>query len=336
MLTMIQQRGQPQTMPVEGGTLMFNAAGQRVFIPEPKMGTVKIGGAEIPTVSHFDPATGRWNTQTLAPGGGIQTGSAPGAHPAQAQGAPTEPDLSSIGGIQAAEAAQAGAKKGAETSAETSAKYYDSLHKGLAGSAMIASQQKQNIDALRQIANSPDFVSGTFADSALAMQRMASSLGINPTGAAPRELFNQLAARVLADQFSGLKSIASETGETGGRVFKPMLDIEEKANITPEDSAEGINAKLNLLDNAGNLMMKYGDMADDYVAKNGKLDPSFDKELRKEIASSRIPNVVPQPAPSAASSVPSAPTPVSTKQEYDALPSGSMYTAPDGSTRTKK
>ena len=113
----------------------------------------------------------------------------PTEHPAQAQGTP-QPDLSSIGGIQAAEAAQAGAKKGAETSAETSAKYYDSLHKGLAGSAMIASQQKQNIDALRQIASSPDVISGAFGDSArLQMQRFAAQLErINPTGAAPREV----------------------------------------------------------------------------------------------------------------------------------------------------
>ncbi len=291
MLQMIQQRGQPQTMPIEGGTLMFNAAGQRVFIPEPKFGTIKVGSAEIPTVSRFDPTTKQWNTTTMAPGGGVQTagGAATGMPPK-----PGEPDLSSIGGIQANEAAQAGAKKSAEEGAVTSAKYYDAVHRGLAGSAMIAAQQKQNIDALRQISSSPDFTSGTFSDSALAMQRLAASVGINPTGAAPRELFNQLAAKVLADQFSGLKSMASETGEAGGRIFKPMLDIEEKANITPDDTQAGINAKLNLLDHAGNLMMKYGDLADDYIKDHGKLDAGFDKAIRKEIAGSRLPDVVPQ------------------------------------------
>ena len=293
MLQMIQQRGQPQTMDVEGGKLMFNAAGQKVFIPEPKFGTVEIGSAKVPTVSHFDPATRQWNTTTLAPGGGVQTSGSAGGAPLPHPGVP-QPDLSSIGGIQAAEVAQAGAKKAAEEGGTASAKYYDAVHRGLAGSAMIAAQQKQNIDALRQIANSPDFIAGTFADSGLAMQRLASGLGINPTGAAPRELFNQLAAKVLADQFSGLKSMASETGEAGGRVFKPMLDIEEKANITPEDSAAGIGAKLNLLDHAGNLMMQYGDLADDYIKDHGKLDAGFDKAIRKEIAGSRIPNVVPQ------------------------------------------
>jgi hypothetical protein len=294
MLTMIQQRGQVQTMPVEGGTLQFDASGRRVFIPEPKFGTVKVGGAEIPTVSHFDPATRQWNTTTLAPGGGVQTagGAATGMSPTTPK--PGEPDLSTIGGIQANEAAQKGAVKGAEEGATTSAKYYDAVHRGLAGSGMIAAQQKQNIDALRQIASSPDFISGTFGDSGLAIQRMAAGLGINPTGAAPRELFNQLAAKVLADQFSGLKSMASETGEAGGRVFKPMLDIEEKANITADDTPAGIGAKLNLLDNAGNLMMKYADMADDYIKDHGKLDAGFDKQIRNEISKSRLSNVVPQ------------------------------------------
>lgn len=300
MLQMIQQRGQPQSMPVEGGTLMFNSAGQRVFIPEPRFGTVKIGSAEVPTVSHFNPDTKQWTTTTLAPGGGVQTApSGPLAHPAQAQGAPNQPDLSTIGGIQANEVAQAGAKKAAEVGAETGAKYYDSLHKGLAGSAMIAAQQKQNIDMLRQVAASPNFTPGAGSEAALALQRVAAQLGINPEGAAPREIFNQVATRILADQMSGIKSMASETGETGGRIFKSMLDLEEKANITPEDTAAGINAKLNLIDHAGDLMMKWGDMADDYVKDHGKLDPGFDKTLRGEIAKARIPNAVPQESPAA-------------------------------------
>lgn len=325
MLQMIQQRGQPQSMPVEGGTMMFNAAGQKVFIPEPKFGTVKIGGAEIPTVSHFDPATGRWNTTTLAPGGGVQTNPSPSGplpHPAMPQGQPNEPDLSTIGGIQAAEAAQAGAKKAAEAGGEATAKYYDSLHKGLTGSAMIAAQQKQNIDLLRQVAASPDFTPGPLGDTALAYQRLASSLGINPEGAAPRELFNQIATRILADQISGIKSMASETGETGGRIFKSMLDLEEKANITPEDSGPGINAKLDLIDNAGNLMMKWGDLADNYVKEHGKLDAGFDKELRKEISAARIPNAVPG-SKETAPKMPTAPTVKQNGHTYQRQPDGS-------------
>ena len=53
-------------------------------------------------------------------------------------------------------------------------------------------------------------------------------------------------------------------------------------------------------------MMKYGDMADDYVKDHGKLDAGFDKSLRAEIAKSRLPNVVPQPE-AGATAAPSAP-----------------------------
>jgi hypothetical protein len=165
---------------------------------------------------------------------------------------------------------------------------------------MIAAQQKQNIDLLRQVAASPNFTPGAGSDQALAMQRIAAQLGLKTEGAAPREIFNQVAARVLADQFSGLKSMASETGETGGRIFKPMLDLEEKANITPQDTAAGIKAKLNLLDKAGDLMMKWGDKADDYIKEHGKLDPGFDKALRADVAQARIPNIVPEAKASAA------------------------------------
>lgn len=186
-------------------------------------------------------------------------------------------------------------RKGAETSAEGNAKYYDSLHKGLAGTAQIAAQQKQNIDMLRQVAASPNFIPGAGSEAALGMQRLAAQFGINPQGAAPREIFNQVATRILADQISGIKSMASTTGETGGRIFKSMLDLEEKANITPQDTMAGIKSKLDLIDNAGNLMMKWGNLADDYVAKHGKLDAGFDKTLREEISKARIPNAVPQP-----------------------------------------
>jgi hypothetical protein len=183
------------------------------------------------------------------------------------------------------------------------AKYYDSLHKGLAGSGMIAAQQKQNIDMLRQVAAAPSFMPGTGSELSQMYQRAAAQFGINTTGAAPREIFNQVSARILADQFSGLKSMASETGETGARIFKSMLDIEEKANITPGDTIEGIKAKLNLLDKTGDLMMKWADKADEYKLKHGSLDAGFDKELRAEVAKARIENVV----PSAAKAPPSAP-----------------------------
>jgi hypothetical protein len=172
---------------------------------------------------------------------------------------------------------------------ELDQKYFHSIYTGLTGSATIAAQQKQNIAALRDIAADPTFMSGWGSNAGLAMQRLGAQFGIGDLSrAAPREAFNMLAARVLADQFSGMKSMSSETGEQAARIFKPMLDIEEKANITSSDSLEGIKSKLNLLDKAGDLMMKWGDMADDYKVQHGALDPGFNKQLRSEVAKSRL------------------------------------------------
>lgn len=176
------------------------------------------------------------------------------------------------------------------------AKYYNSLHRGLTGTAMIAAQQKQNIDMLRQVASSPNFIPGAGSGLALAYQRAIAQLGINPTAAAPREIFNQVATRILADQISGLKSMASETGEQGARVFKSMIDLEEKANITHENSLEGIKSQLDIIDRVGDLMLKWANKADDYKLRHGSLDAGFDKELRADIAKARLPNIVPQGA----------------------------------------
>lgn len=192
--------------------------------------------------------------------------------------------------------------------AKENGKYFGSVYRGLTGSATIAAQQKPNLDMLRQIAASPDFSPGAGSELSLGMQRLAARFGINPTGAAPREVFNQLAARVLADQFSGIKSMASETGEAGGRIFKPMLDLEEKANITPGDTLAGIKAKLAILDKSGDMMMKWGDMADDYAKQHGRLDHGFNKAIRAEIAGSRVDNVLPVPEAPVAPAAPPAGT----------------------------
>lgn len=180
----------------------------------------------------------------------------------------------------------AGAKKGAEEQAGGRAKYYDSLYRGFTGSGVIAAQQKQNIRDLRTVAESPDFTSGAWSESKLALKRMAANFGIDPGGATPRELFNTLAARVLADQFSGMRSMSSETGEQGSRVFKSMLDIEEKANITPEDSPKGILAKLNMVDRAGDKMLDYARDTIDYRKKYGRLDEDFEKQMMDKISTS--------------------------------------------------
>ncbi len=281
MLQMIQQRAQPQTMDVEGGKLMYDAAGHKVFIGEPRFGTIKAGGAEIPTVSHFDPATRQWKTTTMTPGGGVQNAVTPA-------GGTSQPDLSTIGGIQANEAKQAGAVKQAQAQGEGEAKYSQQLYSGYSGLATVAAQQKPNIDIVRQLLDDKDFKSGTGNQMDLAYRRALATFNIDPGAAAPREVFNQTMPRILADQFSGMKALAAETGETGARIFKPMLDIEEKSLPSPDDSPEGLRRKIDILDRVGTVQMQLGDAAADYKKEHGALDAGFEKIARGVISTSRI------------------------------------------------
>jgi hypothetical protein len=210
----------------------------------------------------------------------VQTGGAPGK--------PGEPDLSTIGGIQANEAAQKGHITGAEEAAKGETKYYQGLYGGFSGMATVAAQQKPNIDILRQLLNDNDFKTGTGNQIDLAYRRALATFGIDPGAAAPREVFNQTAPRILADQFSGMKALAAETGEAGARIFKPMLDIEEKSLPSPDDSPEGLRRKVEILDRVGNVQMQLGDAAADYKKTHGALDSGFEKEARAIIAKSRI------------------------------------------------
>lgn len=235
---------------------------------------------------------------------------------------PPPPQLASVGEVESA-----------KENAAANVKTFDSVYRGTTGSAMIAAQQKQNIAQLRDIADSPNFTPGAGSEAALSLQRLAAQFGIDPKGAAPREVFNQIAARVLADQFSGMKSMASETGEVGARIFKPMLDLEEKANITPEDSLAGVRAKLNMLDNAGDAMMRYGQAANAYKTKHGALDANFMTQITHDIASTRLPDPLKGESGSTARPSFSSPAAVQAAVAAGKLKSGSKFLDPDNNVR---
>lgn len=80
LLNMLQQRGTPQSMDVEGGKMMFNQmTGERVFIPEPRFSKIQLGdGMSVDAVSTFDPYTKHWTTKPMLPGTTNAQPNAPG------------------------------------------------------------------------------------------------------------------------------------------------------------------------------------------------------------------------------------------------------------------
>lgn len=286
----LQTLYQPQAMPVQGGTMHYiPASGQHWFVAEPKFDHLKTGGGtEVPIMSVMNPTTGKMETQTMIPGGGATK--------------PGGTDLSSIDALQQNDINQAAAKKGAEETATTSAKMYNTMHTGITGDAINAARQAPVLDTLKQIA--PYAMTGAGADGRLAMERLASQLGVDPKGAAPRELFNMLSAKVLGDQFAGIRNMAQEEGSPGGKIFKSMLDVEEKANITHDDTLPGVMAKLDYLKQSGERVQRWADMADDYAKDHGKLDAGFTKMLRKDMNDTHFDNPLQKPAAAATPAAP--------------------------------
>jgi hypothetical protein len=275
-----QQMMQMQSQKVPGGTIQFiPGTEQSKFVPEEVPVTIKSGTQEIQGRGVYDPATGHYHVETLLPDEN------------RGQGKPGEPNMSSLGGMQAAEAAQAGAKK----ASEERAKSLTSIGTALGGDAFNASRQEPIIDAMQRIA--PLIDSGAGESTMLTLNRMADKLGLTEKKAAPRELFNQLSAKLLGDQFSNIRNMSAEEGSAAPRIFKSFLDLEEKANITAEDSLSGIQAKLGLMREMGKNLQRWGDLADDYKndpSHNHQIDEGFLKALRKDMAAQRFDDILPE------------------------------------------
>lgn len=279
---MYRQSLTPNDTKLEGGTVrVIPGTGQQQWIQEPVYKQFKAGDVDMTLEGNRtgpnEPMT--WKAITPGSGATAQPGQAPTAG---------KFDFSTPEGAAAASASMAGAKKQAEAQGEGEAKYSQQLYSGYSGLATVAAQQKPNIDIVRQLIDDKDFKSGIGNQMDLAYRRALATFNVDPGAAAPREVFNQTMPRILADQFSGMKALAAETGETGARIFKPMLDIEEKSLPSPDDSPEGLRRKIDILDRVGTVQMQLGDAAADYKKEHGALDAGFEKIARGVISTSRI------------------------------------------------
>ena len=291
MLNMIQQRGQVQSFKVPGGTLqVLPGTGQQSFIPEEVPVKIKsAGGTEIEGRGVYDPTSGRYHVQTLLPEAPQNNASAPPAgagtnlaHPALAQ-----PDLSSMGAIEANDVAQAGAKKGAEVGAETDTKRYSALHTGLSSAGDEAADQLHLIQIAKGAIDDPRFYSGTGSEAVLALKKAGVATGLLPADAAtPIEALNKVMASNIQNQVSQMKSQQEAASASGaGRIFQSQIELMEKAAQNPQNSVAANRYLTALADWSANRQIKIANMADDYAQKNGHLDAGFNKTLRTAIAS---------------------------------------------------
>lgn len=285
----LQQYSQPLEVKVPGGTLRV-PPGAKVgtYVPDIQTKTIKAaGGNEIPYQFYMNS-----RGEEVPIGGGM--GGGPEAQLRHLGSVGNDIAAEGAGKKAQAEVGPAIEKKAGETRAEGQEKDWNAAHTGFTGMGLNFAQQAPNLKSLMKLA--PQAYTGTGADTMLALNRFADKIGLSQRAAAPRELFNQLATKILGDQFAGIRNASLEEGNPASRIFKAMLDVEEKSNINAQDSLPGIMAKLKRMQNVAEKGMHWADLADEYVAKNKHLDPRFMTQLRKEIANTDYDEGVDVPA----------------------------------------
>ena len=272
VMQMVQSRMAPQTMDVEGGKLMYNMAGQKVFIPEPRISKMKIGGLEFDAISHFNPQTGQWRTEPMTPGGGVPGAGANGV----------QPDLSSVGGMMATEAGQ----RGREAASAEAGKTAGGVQGTIDAEANDALGLKRNVAEMRnlganinfnKLAEAKAFVGNVLQGVGFSNEAVTNFLGTNPGDV---EGFRK-AATVLAGQ---------ATSTTFPRATQNEFQIFLR-NATPNEllSPQGMSRVMDFVEKGANIALEKQDAFQDW--KRGKSPESYNdfnafwnKQMREKIA----------------------------------------------------
>lgn len=281
MLALVQSRAAVQTVDTIGGKIMFNALGQKVFIPEPKYGSIKMGGGEVPTVSIYDPQAAKWNTQLMTPGAGGGTPGAPGASggtsgsfTAPGSYGVNEPNLSTLGGLQANEVNQASAKGFAEEQGRTYAKKFDSINQAAAS----AQNELPQLQLLQKVMDDPHFYSGFMSHSITQMSAAAKTLGIGSGQAATLAQFaSKLGTSGTLENLGELKGL--------GQIRNPEIELLRQSNFSPENTQAANKAVVDLRARLANRQIEFADQAEQYAnAHGGRIDRGFEQNMRDRFA----------------------------------------------------
>jgi hypothetical protein len=94
-----------------------------------------------------------------------------------------------------------------------------------------------------------------------------------------REQFNQVAQQINASIIKGMQVASTK------EVYAPVYDLQLKAWMNPNDSKECLNTKLDIMTATGNIFMRVGARAKEFVDKFGiNAWPTFEAQARKEVA----------------------------------------------------
>lgn len=178
--------------------------------------------------------------------------------------------------------------------------------------ARAAQRAANALDVMEQSLGNPGFYSGAAGDTIAQLKRIGASLGMDPEGISSMEAFNAMSKQAALDAMGGSLGTGFSNAD---RDF--VMDQVPNLGNTPDG-----NKKLVEIQRALNgRKMEIAQIARDYATANdGRIDPGFDDYLAKWAEENPL--------------FPKPPGQI-TKEEYDALPSGAEFIAPDGSRRRK-
>ena len=210
-------------------------------------------------------------------------------------------------------------------------------YQSIATKADAARQGNATLDAHDQALSNPDVVTGALGPTALGLRRAAVAMGIGDADTVADSELVQTIGNQLALQLRNPETGMGMPGAVSDR------DLQFLRESVP-GLANTVAGNRRLLDYTRRLnqrAMQIEQLANDYAQRNGRLDTGFRAQLAQWAAANPL---FPE-AQAAAQQSPAAgrpaqqsggPARVNTDAEFDALPPGAEFIAPDGTRRRKQ
>lgn len=228
--------------------------------------------------------------------------------------------IEAIGGTPLVQNNLGGEKQWDQESAKLWAKRYD----GMVGGASNARDMLSMYDLAESAINS-GVRTGFGASQEQALRKMAAGLGIGSEDA------EKLAGGELLNTVQNRMALMMRNPDGGMGMPGAMSDADRKflrdSQVGLDRTPEGNRKMLAAFRAMEQRKIEISELADQYITENGMLDQGFNK-IVKEYAEAN-------PMFKFDDAQTGAPARINSKSEFDALPSGATFIAPDGTTRRK-
>lgn len=296
-------QGQPIAVDAAGGKILVGRNGEQVWNPSGGTSNIKAGDVDISNIPTRQGPPGTNSFEFSTPKGPLPVGPQSSLEPnpleAFAQAAPNKGGKPAVrplpsiippfvGDLQKWSQDNAIEKKRRESEIDVEKNRQEKVH-----DATITAGQKQyeslnevgtkaqtdirTLEAAAEAMKDPRFTSGFAANPILAVRGLVAQLGLDPTSAAPMEVFRKLTASANLDS---LKTLLGGLGQV--RVAEINLINQSQANLDNSPAANRVVMEISK--HANRRAVERADFADEYVKEHGYLDAGFNGAVRKHFA----------------------------------------------------